>query len=400
MYLSFRSTFRTFAGMKHWWIVFFALFAVACHDDLKLPPTPLKHVAVVYIIAENELSTPFAVEDLNEIRLGAASIPDSCKVVVYFDNSRTDQQPQILSYDNKEGEKLVYQYRNDPISTDSAAMQQALKVIIDKFPAHHYGLTLWSHGSGWIPQNKAPRRTIGQDNGRNAILNSGQEMEITTLANVLKKTKQHWDYVFFDACFMQCVEVGYELRDVTDWCIASPAEIPGFGAPYTQLITDLCSERDDAWHIAQTYFDYYRYKEGLVISAMKTSELEGLAQATAPLLATLPEFPSTSGIQQYLIYNSASVWKPEYFDMGSAIGQWFSAEQYATWLQALDRAVPHRYASNRWLSIFTDYFNPVIIDPEHVVSMSMYIPVEGHKWNDYYGQTSWWKEIEKLKIED
>ena len=144
----------------------------------------------------------------------------------------------------------------------------------------------------------------------------------------------------------------------------------------------------------------YRYKEGLVISAMKTSELEGLAQATAPLLATLPEFPSTSGIQQYLVYNSASVWKPEYFDMGSAIGQWFSAEQYATWLQALDRAVPHRYASNRWLSIFTDYFNPVIIDPEHVVSMSMYIPVEGHKWNDYYGQTSWWKEIEKLKIED
>ena len=383
-----------FAAMKHWWIAFLCLFAVACHDDIDLPPTPLKKVVVVYVIGENSLSG-YAVDDLNEMRQATALIPDSCKLVVYFDNSRTEQQPQIISFDNKDGEKLVYQYRNDPISSDSASMQQALKVICDKFPAHHYGLVMWSHGSGWIPQQKAPRRTIGIDNGQNSMANTGAEMEVSTLANVLRKTKQRWDYVFFDACFMQGVEVAYELRDVVDWCIGSPAEIPGAGAPYHRIMVDMFQESDEAWRIAETYHNYYKSRDGLIISALKTSELEALAQATAPLMAKLDEYPATDGIQQYMVYISAGQWKPEYFDMGSAMGKWLSDEEYTAWRQALERAVPHQFSTERWISAFSAYFNPRIIDPEHIACLSTYIPIEGRALNDNYGQTAWWKRLRK-----
>lgn len=386
---------RTFARMKHIWIVLFALFFISCKEHDPEPEAPImrKHVVVLYMIAENSLSSPFAAEDLNEIRQAITHIPDSCALVAYVDDSRTDQLPQIISFDKKAGEKIVFQYRNDPISADSATMQQALKIICNKFPAQHYGLVMWSHGSGWIPQTKAPQRTIGVDNGQNTSSNAGTEMEISTLANVLKNTGLHWDFVFFDACFMQGVEVAYELRDIADWCIGSPAEIPGRGAPYNSIMPDLFRESDEVWRIAETYYDNYRSKDGLIISALKTSELEALADATAPLLATLDEQPATSGIQKYLAYCNHAQWKPEYFDMGSAMGKWFTGEEYTTWREALERAVPHRFATEQWTTVFYSDFNPYITDPEHIACLSMYIPVEGHKWNDYYRQTAWWKRM-------
>ena len=140
-----------FADMKHYWtILLAALLLVSCKKDEPEPDRTMKRVVVVYMAAENSLS-PFANYDLEEIRKGMTSIPDSCQVVVYFDNA-SSQAPEILTFDSKNGEQVLYQYRNDPISTDSATMQQALAIIQQKGPARSYGLVMWSHASGWVPK--------------------------------------------------------------------------------------------------------------------------------------------------------------------------------------------------------------------------------------------------------
>lgn len=386
--------FRNFAPMKHFWtLLLAAMLLTSCkHHDPEDEPT-LRRVVVVYMVAENSLSSPFASSDLDEMRRGTASIPDDCQLVVYYDNA-SSQMPQILTFDSKQGEQVLYQYRNDPVSTDSAAMQQALTIIRQKCPAQTYGLVMWSHASGWIPAQ--PRKTFGIDNGRNTTSNDGGEMEISTLANVLQKSGMTWDYVFFDACFMQCVEVAYELRHATAWCIGSPAEIPGNGAPYTVIMADLFRPADEVWHIAEDYYKEYINDTGVVLSVVKTSEMEALAEATAPLLTTLPQYPTTSDVQRYNPANLA--WKPAYYDMGSAMAKWQTEADYQTWRQALERAVPYRFATDYWLSTMTGRSTyPEVTDPEHIAALSMYIPVAGHAMNEYYMQTAWWKRMRKVE---
>ena len=65
------------------------LLCASCHDELELPKTTWKRVVVVYIMGENSLST-YAQRDLNEIRSAMKTIPDSCQLVVFFDNSRNN----------------------------------------------------------------------------------------------------------------------------------------------------------------------------------------------------------------------------------------------------------------------------------------------------------------------
>ena len=150
------------------------LLCASCHDELELPKTTWKRVVVVYIMGENSLST-YAQRDLNEIRSAMKTIPDSCQLVVFFDNSRNNEYPQILTFD-KSGEKTLFAYKIDPLSTDSATLRQVLRTVTKESPADQYGLVMWSHGSGWLPQQ--PRYSIGVDNGKNSFSNIGTEMEI------------------------------------------------------------------------------------------------------------------------------------------------------------------------------------------------------------------------------
>ena len=45
---------------------------------------------------------------------------------------------------------------------------------------------------------------------------------------------QELKFIFADCCNFMCLESIYELRQVADYIIGSPAEIPEIGAPYTR----------------------------------------------------------------------------------------------------------------------------------------------------------------------
>ena len=45
-----------------------------------------------------------------------------------------------------------------------------------------------------------------------------------------------------NCCNFMCLEVLYELRNVTDYIIGSPAEIPDQGAPYDEIVPDMFAD--------------------------------------------------------------------------------------------------------------------------------------------------------------
>jgi len=396
----------TFAPVKRvglYIIILFGMLLVAgCHDSFELPvdPTPqpravAERTVIVYMAGDNSLSH-FALNDTIEMRKGKDLIPEDVNFIIFLDDKEKNRKPAIYELSRKKGMQLWQEYGEEQCSTDPDAMLGTLRVIEHYFPARHYGITFWSHATGWAPERKSSRmKTFGRDDSQ-ANTSGKFEMEIPVLRDVLAKLPK-FDYIFFDACFMQSIEVAYELRNVTDWIIGSPAEIPGPGAPYQKIIEALC--KGDQYGIVQGYDSGYPdgIYTGVLLSCIDCSKLEELATVTGQMLTPFymeRTEQSTSGFQIYC----SDVSKYTYcFDMRTTMCQLLSEEDYATWMEAFDQAVPlHTLSStNQWYARTISYpYEARIWNPECYGGVSMFVPLNAYNtygWNEDFRTTSWYK---------
>ena len=81
-------------------------------------------------------------------------------------------------------------------------------------------------------------------------------MNISDLREALS-VAPHLDFILFDACFMQSVEVLYELKEYANYIIGSPTEIPAPGAPYQKVVPAMLSNTTTAVGIGKAYFEFY-----------------------------------------------------------------------------------------------------------------------------------------------
>jgi len=396
-----------------------AFFLEACcsdEDSPRLPGSPgtkMERTLIIYMAAENSLSSYLSEQyysmptDSSEIASGMASIPENTRVVLFIDDNKSSR---LCVGTKKEPLQTMKVYDQNLCSTDGATMTAVLQDIVSTYPAYSYGLVLCSHGTGWLfddiaPQNQAPRRhSFGVDNGNHSTSNPnyGRRMSIPTLASVLGQLP-HMDFVMFDACFMQCIEVAYELRHVTDYIIASPAEIPAYGAPYKELLPIMCSVPTNVQDIVKGYTAYYQTGEGaysfggVELSVIRTDRLESLAQNTGPFLKYLlngRKEISTDGVQRfYEDLNSDYV--TCFFDLKNLFYKHLPSSSYQYWVNFFDEAVPvqsltpqwfSEYESDPWYSSGGSFME--ITDMEHTGGVSVYVPRSQHLYygwlNDYH----------------
>ncbi len=361
----------------------------SCHDrkeDLPKPAQEAERTVIVYAAAENSLAS-FATGDSIEMASAVGSIPEGCNLVLYMDRNTL---PTITWMSKKDGVRLWHRYHNDQDSTDSLAMLRTLGKIVKEFPAKRYGLVLWSHASGWIPR----RKTFGIDNNSNSqYSNRGSEMEIPTLRGVLEHLP-HMDFILFDACMMQSIEVAHELRHVTDYVIGSPSEIPGKGAPYDLIMPAMM--KGDAIGIASKHFEHYKYGSGVALSVVKCSMTDSLARATAPLVESLwtgrREVP-TDNVQRYTTFDN-SLHRPEAQDMRSMMHSALPDSTLRAWESVLQSTVVWHGATAYWTSVYAGYEHHNLTDPDHYCCLSMFVPqekYEAYNWNQDFRKCSWYQ---------
>lgn len=71
------------------------------------------------------------------------------------------------------------------------------------------------------------------------------------------------EYILFDDCYMASVEVAYDLKEVTDYLIASPCEIMAYGMPYAEIGPHLLGKVDYE-SICDAFYEFYKnYEECL-----------------------------------------------------------------------------------------------------------------------------------------
>ena len=260
---------------------------VACHKDeeVKIPQTK---TVLIYMSAENTLSYD-SENDLEEIREGSQKLTEDDYLLVYYDRAKKDELPwlaRIVKGQLKDSVSIVDMQISDKddYASDPHVFEKVLSYAYSHYPATvGYGLTFWGHATGWLKQDSlAYTRGYGVDNGTNSSsYDSGYWLNIPTLKRVLQK-QPHLEFILADCCNFMCLESIYELREVTDYIIGSPAEIPSAGAPYDKVIPEMFKRQDAAKCIMTKYGDYY--KDFLLLSVVKTKDMDALAKAIKPYL--------------------------------------------------------------------------------------------------------------------
>ena len=149
--------------------------------------------------------------------------------------------------------------------------------------ALNYALIVGVHGCGWTyasdwsryPYYARPSVTRPRDNNfsgiqfgpdPNAPLTrffgsvslAENAMDISTLAEGIRESGLKMQYILFDACYMSNIETAYELKDVTNYMIASGSEIMAAGLPYRSMCSYLNSSTPNYSSIVSTSVNFYK----------------------------------------------------------------------------------------------------------------------------------------------
>lgn len=292
--------------------------------DSALEPNECEHTIVMYIAANNNLSSNLYMNILDAEKGMLGALP-STRLVIYYDTATETKLYEVryLSYGSEEYIRQcnVLKTYLTQTSTTPAVMKSVMEDVKELAPSRSYGLVLAGHGTGWFPkpssgtsyndQKVAPiggaewgymphrmenpqTRAMGYDyvvdESGNSIIKP--ESYISTAEIVEGLSPIHFDYIIFDACFMSSVEFLYDMRGAADYIVASPVEILACGMPYLEVVTNLASSRHDVSQIGDIVMDVYMrdddftQEKSLALATIDCSKLEALADVVAEIYAS------------------------------------------------------------------------------------------------------------------
>ena len=354
----------------------------------------VRHTVIIYMGAENSLYQ-ISYNDVEELKAALGDIPKDCQVVLYRD---AQLKPTIyhLTSDNFTTFK---EFPTDMNSADVNVMKGIFRDIVSDFPSEKYSLVLWSHSTGWIDET----RSIFLDNEKNSTSNTGTWMSIPDLTSAISSLP-HLEFILFDACYMQSIEVASYLYQYASYIIGSPTEIPANGAPYHLILKAMCQTNIQG--IIDGYESGYpNPRDGVLLSAISSEEFPNFCDITAkhiPVIFSKDDMPSVEGIQIYApAYGLARPKQnamPVPYDMRSAMHKYLDDDAFAEWQLQWQKTVLYSTKAEGWPSMYlpSSYgpFHCTLTDPDYFGGVSMNIPSADYntrKWNEEFAETPWYR---------
>ena len=382
------------------------------NDNLQLNASryaPAERTVLVYLAGKNNLSQSLQT-NLEQMKAGSRLIGNNT-LLVFVRRDMQGEKPWLARVNNGE--------LTDSVSLDDMGfgksnmqacnpelMEQVMRYAFSHYPANEYGLVLGGHSTGWlIDEEPGQTRAFGVDNGDGYTYSRKNKrwMNVPTMARVLERVP-HLKFIFADCCNFMCLETMYELRNVTDYIIGSPAEIPAEGAPYEQIIPALFEKNTFCSSVIGIY---YRAQNGeLPLSAVRTSAIDQLASATRNALDMVQAkigngYADTQGLIHYGYSGSSIQFHQEYnlfYDAGDFFRSQLSENDYLQWKQALDKTVIEKRFAKQWRTCMTwrYIYSDFEMTEEKYHGVSMYIPQDANtEYGIYYAQNN--EDIKQLK---
>ncbi len=303
---------------------------------------------LVYIAADNNLA-PYASYNIKDMSSGLAPTT-GLNLLVQWDKPHDNNTWRYkivpggaVDVGTLSGSEMGY--------NPTRELVDSVKWVVNNYPAKHYAIILWNHGSGiedlapesrnieyftanqsdwlkFLPTNISWRGILYDDSQRTCCTNQG-------LSNAFGQIKQlighNVDLVAMDACLMAMAEVAYQIKDSVNLLVASQQTIPGYGFPYskfvkplslnpmntspTQLTQKILNEYGKFYSVQQPTFDY-------TLSTINVKSIGLLKQNIDKFVAAVAECRKVDQktTKQIIISarkTSISFHMPEYIDLYS-----------------------------------------------------------------------------------
>ncbi len=370
---------------------------ISCADSDTIKKD-IERTVLVYMAADNNLSS-FGNTNIQLMLQGMKNVEG--RLVIYLDPS--NDVPRLMVIEGNSAPKLdtlvTYSEEN---SASPEVLRRTIQDVRNLYPSNSYGLILWSHGMGWLPEKynfhrsysaglvrytNLPTKYFGQDtHPGDGAMESFMETD-----ELMASISGYFNFIMFDACFMGAVEVLYGLRDYADYFIASPAEILANGFPYDKIVPWLWGDEEDLKRVCAEYFNYYNtYPDpnnagwnSATVALVKSSELQHLVELTSNIVGENKCVASTD-VWRYPL--SKSSLPNVFYDLGDYINTYGDESQQSAYKQQLEKTVVFKAATPTFFgqTIPTDKFS----------GLSVYIPQT--RWDDMnqiYYQLEWARTV-------
>jgi len=256
-------------------VIAIALIAVCLAANVvfaKEAPKMAKWNFLVFLNGDNNLDT-YGDKDVAEMK----QIGSSADVnILVLQDHRTKPAQKLLV---KKGSVQVLETVGKIDTGDYKELVKFVKWAHENYPAEKYLVDIWNHGAGW-KRNRGPVKGISYDDG------SGNHITTPQLGEAMKQIKaiigHNVDVLGMDACLMQMVEVGYEVKDSVDFIAASEETEPGNGWPYQLVVGPLVKKPTmEASELASVTVQAYKQEysagsESTTQSAVDCSKFDGV----------------------------------------------------------------------------------------------------------------------------
>ena len=234
-------------------------------DNTKVPE-PKTLTLMVYMAADNDLES-HAIRNLKAMERADFS---NINVLVLMDRSQdydetndnwTDTRLFEVTHDTSNGSSIVSKRLDCPplgLSQNSTTEldmgnYNVLKAFVEftreTYQAQNYALIIWGHGTGWRyskaesgPGSVSASRAVAIDDKSNSYI-CVRELGLALM-------DQQLCVIGFDTCFGSVFENLYELKDCSQYIVASPGLTPAAGWDYKTLLQELSGTELSAQQIA------------------------------------------------------------------------------------------------------------------------------------------------------
>ncbi|MCQ2081277.1 MAG: clostripain-related cysteine peptidase [Lachnospiraceae bacterium] len=214
-----------------------------------------KNTLMIYMVGSDlESKRGYASMDIIEMMKSGVDLSDT-NIVIYAGGSKQwhlfECTTNMEAVFEKKGNDVVIKGKatSSPKNMGEAkSLTDFLDSSYKNYPAEHYSLVLWDHGSG-------PLLGYGSDE-----LFSKDGLRLPELDEALAKSSfgkgsARLDWIGFDACLMSTIETATILSKYTDYMIASEELEPGNGWDYTAL--KILNSTSDPQKIGKAIIDSY-----------------------------------------------------------------------------------------------------------------------------------------------
>lgn len=223
---------------------------------------------------------------------------------------------------------------------DYKALVEFMKWTIQNYPAKHYFLDLWNHGSGWHRKDFRALDISFDDFSGHAITTAQLGL---AMAEVSQYLGRKIDIVGSDACLMAMLEVGEEMADSVDVAVASEETEPALGWPY-HLLADWWVKNPTATPaevgktLTKQYVDYIvgAGLSGATLSAVDLKQSGKFVAAVSAFADLVKRLGSADTAKVVSAVSSAQSFAyRDYVDLGDLLDQIQAAGISAVGAQAL-----------------------------------------------------------------